>query len=397
MSESETATSARLTSGYAGRMLGMIALGTVLSTAGRIALPALLPTIIEAFAITPIEAGLAVTTVIGAIAVTQFPGGRLADELTRKTAIGAAYVAFLLGFLLLTASPTFPLLLVGAAIIGIGQGLYLPASFAELSALFVARRGRALGVNGASFSLGSAIGPGLAVAALAVGSWRLAFLPIAILFAGVLGLLHYWNRQPYRVGLIDLEVRATLARLTGSRPIRRSLVAFGLVGFVWQGGINFVPTLLQLEQGFSPVLASATFSALFIAGAVVNPIAGSVGDRIGYPIVGAGGLLVAVGGIIVLIGVPGRPAAALGVMLFGIGNSSFWPAMDAFVLGKLPDGSVGGDFGALNTANLVVGSLGPTYVGFVAERASYRIAFAGFTLPFLVGIGILWTLRHDRG
>ncbi|MDY6817594.1 MAG: MFS transporter [Halobacteriales archaeon] len=397
MSETETEAPARLTSGYPGRMLGVIALGTVLNMAGRVALPALLPTVIETFAITPTEAGFAVTATVGGIALTQFPGGRLADELTRKTVLAAAYVLFIIGFLLLTASPTYAILLVGAVVIGIGQGLYLPTSFAELSALFVARRGRALGINGASFSLGSAIGPALGVAALAIGSWRLAFLPVAILLVGVLGLLHFWNRQPYRIDRIDLELKATLARLTGSRPIRRSLLAFGLVGFVWQGGINFVPTLLQLERGFSPVLASATFSGLFILGAIVNPIAGGFGDRVGYPTVGGAGLLVAVLGVLTLVSVPGRPAAALGVVLFGIGNASFWPAMDAYVLGKLPDGSMGGDFGALNTANLVVGSLGPTYVGFVAERASYTLAFAGFTLPFLAAIGILWTLRHDRG
>jgi MFS family permease len=233
------------------------------------------------------------------------------------------------------------------------------------------------------------------VAALALGAWRLAFLPVALLLAVVGVLLHRWSRQRYRVESVALEFRATLRRLVASTPVRRSLVAFGLVGFVWQGGVNFVPTLLQVERGLSPSLASGAFAALFVVGAVVNPVAGGVGDRVGYPTVAAAGLLVATAGLALLVAVPTRAAAVVGVGLFGVGVSAFWPVMDAFVLGQLPDGSVGGDFGALNTANLVVGSLGPTYVGVVAERAGYVVAFAGFAVPFLAAVVVLLALRRS--
>lgn len=381
--------------GYARRILGVITLCTVLATAGRVALPALLPTVIDAFDITPSQAGLSVTAMVGGIALTQFLGGRLADQLTRKTVLVAAAVGFLAGFLVLAASPTYLVLLLGAAVLGVGQGLYLPASFAEITALFTERRGRALGVNAAAFSVGSALGPGLAVAALSVGHWRAAFLPGAVGLAVAIVVLHRWSRDPYRVGTVRLNLRPAIRRLTGSQPIRRSLLAFALVGFVWQGGLNFVPTFLQAERGFGSSAASAAFAAVFVLGAVGNAVAGNLGDRVGYPGVGAGSIVVAVAGLAVLVAVPTTAGAAVGVLLFGVGVSSFWPVMDAFVLGRLPDDNVAGDFGALNTANLLVGSLGPVYVGVVAEHASFATAYAGFFLPLLAAAGVLLLLQRD--
>lgn len=378
--------------GYAGRMLAVLATGTVLNTAGRVALPSMLPTVIDAFDISPTAAGLAVTAIVAGMALTQYLGGRLSDALSRKTVLVGALAGFIVGFGLLAASPTYLVLLAGAVVVGVGQGLYLPASFAELTARFPERRGRALGINAASYSFGSALGPGLAVAALAVGVWRLAFLPVVVGFVPLLLALHLLGREPYVLGAVAVDPRPTLRRLVAIPPIRRCLLAFGLVGFVWQGGLNFVPTVLQVERGFSPAGAGAVFAGLFVAGAVAAAVSGNVGDRVGYPTVAAAGVTVALAGLVVLVAVPTRPAAVAGVLLFGVGIASFWPVMDAFIIGQLPREHVAGDFGAVNTANLLVGSLGPVYVGFVAERASYAVAFGGFVVPAVAALAVLSSL-----
>jgi hypothetical protein len=58
--------------------------------------------------------------------------------------------------------------------------------------------------------------------------------------------------------------------------------------------------------------------------------------------------------------------------------------MDTF-----PDGSMGGDLGATRTVYLGLGSLGPSYVGFVAGRVSYAVAFAGLLGCLLVSAAIV--------
>jgi hypothetical protein len=65
--------------------------------------------------------------------------------------------------------------------------------------------------------------------------------------------------------------------------------------------------------------------------------------------------------------------------------------MDTF-----PDGSMGGDLGATRTVYLGLGSLGPSYVGFVAGRVSYAAAFAGLLGCLLVSAAIVVGLARTR-
>ncbi|USZ69909.1 hypothetical protein NGM10_16010 (plasmid) [Halorussus salilacus] len=68
---------------------------------------------------------------------------------------------------------------------------------------------------------------------------------------------------------------------------------------------------------------------------------------------------------------------------------SFPPVMQTFLMGVFPDSSMGGDMGATRTVYLGVGAVGPAYVGYVAEVASYTAAFVGLAVCLLAAAGIL--------
>jgi hypothetical protein len=57
--------------------------------------------------------------------------------------------------------------------------------------------------------------------------------------------------------------------------------------------------------------------------------------------------------------------------------------MSAYLMEVLPDGDMGGDFGAIRTVFMGVRSVGPAYVGVTADFGSYTIAFRGFILCLL--------------
>ena len=63
--------------------------------------------------------------------------------------------------------------------------------------------------------------------------------------------------------------------------------------------------------------------------------------------------------------------------------------MDAILLDAAPDANVGGDLGAARTVFFAVGSLGPAYVGVVAEQYGYAPAFIGIVLCLLVSTALL--------
>jgi len=382
--------------GYAGRLLVVVATCSLLTVGGQTVFAPLLPAIIDDLGITSSQAGFALSTMTALSAVCRYPGGRVADQLSRKTVIVAAIGSMIVGLVILTTTTDYGRFLVGTAAVGIGAGLYLPSAFALLSDLFENRRGEAIGLNNAAVNLGGILAAGLAVAVLARTAWRAAFVPFVVLFLVVAALLHRWNDERYVVSRVTLSPRSTARRLFSQSRIRWMLVSAGLVMFVQRGAIAFVPLFLRTEKSFAPTLAAGTYAGFYLVGMVASPAMGRLGDRIGHASVTVRATFIATVGLLVMLLGRGQIPVVLGVLLFALGMTGFWPGMNAYVLALFPDDSMGGDFGALGTVYLGVGSLGPAYVGLVAERTTYLVAFLSLLLPLIASTVLgRWLSTHS--
>jgi MFS family permease len=378
-----------LFAGYSGRLFVTASLGWLLVQMGRQLLPPLLPNIIEDLTITSTEAGFALTLLWGLYALCQYPSGRLSDRLSRKTLVVSGMGLVCLGFLVVAGTVSYPMFLFGAAVVGVGAGLYPTAARALISDLFVERRGQAFGLHTASGDLGNAFAAGLAVLAVTLATWQTAFLPIVLLTAALALALHGWSREPYVFRSASLGVRATGRRLFGNDRLRWFLLAYTLFAFTWQSTTGFLPTFLQAEKGFSVGLASTGFAVLFAVGMVVKPIAGGLGDRFPRTAVAVGALLLGVSGLSSLLLAERTAFIFVGVAVFAAGLMSFPPVMQAYLMDLFPDESMGGDLGGMRTVYIGIGSLGPTYVGFVGGIESYTVAFAGLVGCLLAGASIV--------
>lgn len=387
----ERAHTERLFTGYTGRLSLALAAGWFATRLGRNVLPPLLPTISEDLAISPATAGFVLTLMWGIYAALQYPAGRLSDQWSRTTVLTVSLAVMVAGYLLLSAVTTFPVLLAGVTLVGVGGGLYFVPTRAFLSDLFVERRGQALGLQQASGAVGSAAAGGLVVVALTYATWQSAFLPVAALMAVSLVALARWSAERYVVSRVNLEVRGTAARVFRTSEIRWIVVAYSAYVFTWQAVVGFLPTFLQAQKDFSPALASLSFSSLFVVAVVAGPGAGRLGDRIAHSTVATGALAASVVGLAAVVLAPSLPGVVAGIVALALGTRSFPPVMQAYLLSLFPDESMGGDFGALKTVYTGVGSLGPAYVGLVAQRFDYAVAFGGL-VPCLVLAGaiILW-------
>lgn len=388
----------RLFTGYSGRLFLAVSFGWLSIQLGRQLLPPLLPNIIEELSITSAQAGLALTLMWGLYAVLQYPSGRLSDRLSRKTLLVSGLGLLGVGFLVVWGTVSYATFLLGVAVVGLGSGLYPTAARALVSDLFVRRRGQAFGLHTASGDIGNSLAAGFAVVAVALATWRAAFLPLAGLIGGLLLALHRLSHETYAFETISLEVRSTGRRLFSNARMRALLAAYVLFAFTWQSIAGFLPTFLQFEKGFSVGLASAGFAVLFLVGMVVKPIAGGLGDRIGRPAVAVGGLLVGMGGLATVLVVANTAFVFLGMGIFATGLMSFPPVVQAHLMDIFPDESMGGDLGGMRTVYVGLGSLGPTYVGFVAEIWSYSTAFIPLVGCLLLGAGIVSVgeRRHQR-
>jgi len=376
-----------LTRGHSGRMFVTFTMITLVGSLGRLVLSPLLPTIIVDLDITRSAAGVGLTVMWAFTAVAQFPGGRLSDQLSRKTMLVAGLSGNVLGFTMLAVSDGYPSFVAALAIVGLGTGLFIPAKYLVLTDLFHERRGQAFGINSAAAEMGGVLSAVAALVVLSIGAWQLTFLPIAAVLAVGILAFHAWSSDGYRLARVDMDVSGTARRLVGNRDLLVLLVIFSLYSFVWQGVTGFLPDFLHVQKAFSEAFASNAFAGLFVVAAIVTPLAGTLGDRLGHARVGIFAPLVASIGLGVILRYDGVVPVLLGIAVLAGGIGSFWPLLYAHLMDTLPDEDMGGDFGATRTVFMGLGSLGPAYVGTVVDLADYGVAFSGF-----VGCLLLTTL-----
>jgi predicted MFS family arabinose efflux permease len=370
-------------------MLIALSLGWFGVVTARLLLPPLLPAIIADLEITLASAGVMLTVMQAVQSLALYPSGRVSDQLSRATTIVPGLVILTLSLVLIAFAPVYLVLVGAVTVLGVGAGLYTISSRALLSDHFVENRGRALGIYAAGFNVGGVLASGLA--ALTFERWRLPFLGIAVLLAAITAVYLALNREPIlpTERRVEIELTSTIRRLLTMSSLRGPLVAYSLYYFVTRSFLGFFPAYLQSAKGFSPALASGAFALVFAVGAVTKILAGDLSDRFSRRVVAAGLAVLAMVALAGIVVVQSPLVLAPLIVLFAAGHQSQFPLIDAILLDAAPDANVGGDLGAAKMVFFLVGSAGPTYVGVVAERASYTVAFGGLVLCLLVCAALL--------
>jgi len=402
----------RLFAGHSGRMLATLSVAWATLQLGRFLLPPLLPAIIADLGMTTVTAGIALGALQGVYALTQFPSGRLSDRFTRPSLIVPGLVGLTGALLLLSVTSSVWLFVAAMVLFGVGKGLFAVPSRAQLSDLFVEKRGQALGLYAAGTDLGGILaavggvvvtgGGGALLALLGLDfarpslGWRDPFAPIAVLLTLVAVAYIGWNRDPYRLGRTDVELVSTVRRLSKTPAQRDAMLAFALFFFVVGAWVNFLPTYLTQAKGVSEPVAAGLFAVVFIVGIVVKPVAGFVSDRVPRRAVAAGGLLFGVGALAGVALGSSTSVVAAAIAVYAVGYKTVFPVADALLLDAAPDENVGGDLGAARAVFLGVGSLGPVYMGLLADIASFELAFVGLGICLVTAAALLLRgLRDD--
>lgn len=379
----------RLVGGYTGRMLLIAALGWAAIQLARFAIPPLLPEIRADLSLSLAQAGVVLTVLQGVYAFVQYPSGRLSDDWTRATLLLPSFLVLAISILLIGSATGFLFLIAGMAVFGLGKGLYAIPARALMSDLFVERRGRALGIFSAGTDLGGVLASAAAVVAVAFATWRAVFVPIALVLAALGVVFFAWNEESYATRRSDLEFLSTARRLLATPRQRQALLAFVLFYFMVNGVLNFLPEYLRATKGLSAELASAAFALLFAFGIVVKPASGAVSDRVPRQLVSIGGMILAMASLALVLVVDSLVGIGVAIALFAIGYKAQFPVIDAILLDAAPAENMGGDLGAARAMFLGVGSLGPAFVGYVADRFDFTVAFAALVVALVLASAIL--------
>lgn len=272
--------------------------------------------------------------------------------------------------------PSFAFYLGVLVLRGVATGVFRALDRPLLSHLYADARGRVFNLYDFAWAVGATLGPVLVVAALAAGSWRLAYGVLAVGFVPVAVAL--WRLDFPDVSGVERPLRlADVRRVLGRTEVAGASVALFVSGGVEGGLFTWLPYYARTV--LPPSTASLTLSA-FVAGYIPGRLVYSrLADRVGYlPLVFA----LTVGGTVTLAAVVTLQGTLLLVAVFVLGVlwSGVFPTLAAYAMSAAP--SYGGPVNAVTTGAGYFGlAVFPPVMGVMLERRGVDAAL--WLLPVL--------------
>ena len=159
------------------KVIALIAVAHFVSHVHIMLLPPIFGEVREAFGVSYIEIGLALTAFNVASALLQTPAGFLVDRIGPRAMLTGG---LLLGAVAIAAAALLPgywFFVIAYAFLGVANTVYHPADYTILSATIDHKRiGKAFSIHTFAGYLGSGVTPALVLACAAVWGWRGGFL-----------------------------------------------------------------------------------------------------------------------------------------------------------------------------------------------------------------------------
>jgi len=425
-------------------VLGLVALGTFMTTLDASIVNISLPSIARTFQ-TPIGGAVewVIISYLTVVAATLLTFGRLSDAIGRKPVWEAGLATFTLGSVLCGAAGTLPMLIVARAFQGLGGALIFAPSFAIITEAFPpVDRGRALGLNSVVIAVATSLGPTLGGLITAHLTWRWIFYVNVPL--GVLGLLAARrllpgpttrSREPldgpgaalFAVGLASLTLSLSLGQEWGwasvqllacaatavaalggavlvERRTRHPIVDFGLfrnrvltsslvsmtLAMLALFAVTFIlPFYFEQLRGFSVEESGFLLTPLPLTIMVIAPLSGSLADRFGSRWLASSGLALACLGLFWLSGLETDSTVGeivAGLVLTGLGQGLFQSPNTRAFMNAAP-GNARGEASGLMTTGRVVGQglsvavAGAIFTGMGGAAAGRALAAVAWTVP----------------
>ena len=358
------------------------------------------PAIAVAMDLTPGELGLLIAIHGVGAALAYLPAGILADRVANQGRL--LHMTFLwvaLGYVLGAFAPGFWTVALLLAVAGLGDAAWHPIATGVLVRLQPHRRAEALGIHAFGGTLAEVTAPLAMGFLLSLFDWRTSLMLAAV--PAALMVLAFWpiaRRVPRAEG-VRISGGDFLALLKlWRRPRGLGIVAMiSLYNMANLAILAMMPLYLQRAHGFRPAEIGLTFSAMILAGALVQPVMGRVSDRLGRKPVILSGNLLAAGAALAVWLLGGQVAVALA----GLGLAVMaLTAIRSALLATAVDYSAHREGTTLGLAFSVldgVGALGAWLAGLAANlELGYAFLLAAGLALASAGLSAILPFSHSR-
>ena len=379
-------------------VMAAVTMGTFLATIDGSIVNVALPTLVNAFDSELAIVQWVVLAYLLTVATLMLSVGRLADMFGKRQIYAGGMVIFTLGSLACGLSVSISMLIAFRALQAVGAAMVAALGPAIITEAFPStERGRALGISGATVSVGIVLGPALGGVLLHYLSWHWIFfvnLPVGI--AGVLLVTRFVpQRKPpggqrfdfagattMFFGLLSLLLALTFAQRSGfgtplivallagflvflcafiliERHHAQPIVNFGMFGnalfsvnlitgfmtFVAIAGtLILMPFYLQGILGLDSLQVGMLLAVHPIAMGLIAPLSGALSDRVGVRPIVVVGLLALLGGYVAVssLDVHTTPLGyALRLLPVGLGMGIFQSPNNSAIMGAAPRAQLG--------------------------------------------------------
>ncbi|HWA03595.1 MAG TPA: MFS transporter, partial [Rhizomicrobium sp.] len=359
-------------------------------------LPAIYPNLKRAFDLDFVHIGVVTLTFQLTSSLLQPLVGLYTDRRAIPFALPTAMISTFLGLLLLAFAQSYAVLLIAAAMVGMGSSVFHPESSRVAHMAAGPRRGFAQSMFQSGGSVGQALGALGAASIVAADGQRavawfgaMALIAIVVLFRvgawyGTHGMLR--ARKAHAA-----QARAALPRAVIARSLA-ILVLLVFSKFVYLASLSSYYTFYLIEKFHVPVRDAQLHLFLFLAAVAVGTISGGpLGDRFGrkrliwFSILGA---------LPFTLALPYANLFWTSVLsvFAGLILSSAFPAIIVYGQELVPAkvGTISGLFFGLSFG---MGGLGAAFLGWLADLRGIEFVYAA--CAFLPAIGLLAAFLPD--
>ena len=340
----------------------------------------LLPLIGNELGLSFSQIGSILTCQFAAGALSNLPGGMLVDAIGRKGLLMAVALSWVgLPYLAMGFSHSYWMLLVCAAMVGIGNNLWHPTAIPLLAQNHPERRGLVVSIHAMGGNLGDAIAPLAVGAMLTVFSWRDVVVMNVVpgVVASILLLLSLGrvedggsldSDRPSAARRGAVDIFAGVRILFANRTVLMLSLGSAVRAMTAMTLLTFLPVFLSSDLGYSPAWVGASLFALQAAGFAAAPVTGHLSDRMGRRSVIMTSMVMS-GVVLLFMAFAGRsPAFVLFVAFLGFFLFAIRAVLQAWLLDATPKHMGGTSIGIMFGAQAAGAAIGPLIGGLIADH-----------------------------
>lgn len=350
-------------------------------------LPIMLPLIAKDLNLSYIEIGVLGGSILISHGIGQFIFGYYSDKIKRRSdLVTSGLIVSSISIFLVGISDSYHQLQVLSLLVGLSTSVYHPVGFSILSTLFK-NKGKAIGIHGASGSIGLVIFPIITGIITEAYNWRFAFklIPVIGLTAGI---IFYILTKNLKDDTPDFRTKLNIQFFT--KDVLTIIFIYSTTAMVSAGFMIFLPVKLTLLN-YSPLTVGVYVSVFYGMGVIGQYIGGIMVDRFDVKKIISLSLLMTAFFLYFFVNLPSSAYILILLIAIGFSCAVLHPANFLQYTNNTPPDTRGTSLGILFGIGGVVGALTPIFMGFVMEIIDLNAAF--LVLPLICMAGVFALLK----